>query len=184
MKLTSDQITFIDNYLSNSGVYYTDVRLEMIDHIASAIESQLNQNSCLDFYSCFKDYMVQNKISLLNNLKQYKKQVTWSIFKRFFKTLTGKTGFYSCIIVFLFLVLVYNILKLYEIENWFGYIPLIFYIVVTIIYYHKLNRFKRFIGVERLGILLVIAYNIQNLVNPIFGTLGESNKNVSGLTFL
>ena len=49
MKLTPDQIAFIDNYLSNSGAYYTDVRLEMIDHVALAIESQLNQNNSLDF---------------------------------------------------------------------------------------------------------------------------------------
>lgn len=183
MKLTPDQILFIDNYLCNSGIYYADVRQEMIDHVASAIEAQLNQNDSLDFYSCFKNYMVQNKKELLDSLRQYKKQVTWSIFKRFFKHLFGKTGFYTNLTVFLFLVLAYNILKQYEVDGWFRYVSLVFFILTIIAYYYKLNRFRRCIGVERLGILLAFFYNIQNITNQIFGTLGESNKNVTGFIF-
>ena len=38
MILHREQIIFIDNYLKEKGVKYWDIRLEMIDHIASKME--------------------------------------------------------------------------------------------------------------------------------------------------
>lgn len=40
MKLSKEQITKIDTYLEENGVKYWDVRLEMIDHLASKLEKQ------------------------------------------------------------------------------------------------------------------------------------------------
>ena len=34
MKLTAENIKFIDNYLKNSEVIYYDIRMEMLDHVA------------------------------------------------------------------------------------------------------------------------------------------------------
>ena len=42
MNLSKEELQFIDNYLENSGVIYMDVRLELTDHIASAIEEELD----------------------------------------------------------------------------------------------------------------------------------------------
>jgi len=42
MKLTNDNIKFIDNYLKNSQVEFFDIRMEMVDHISSAINQKLN----------------------------------------------------------------------------------------------------------------------------------------------
>ncbi len=42
--LTPEQIKFIDTYLKNSGVEFLDVRVEMIDHVASAIEEKLEKD--------------------------------------------------------------------------------------------------------------------------------------------
>ena len=41
MKLTKDQIQFIDNYLIKIKVKYWDVRLELLDHIVSAVEAKM-----------------------------------------------------------------------------------------------------------------------------------------------
>jgi hypothetical protein len=41
MKLTAEQIRFIDKNLLDNGVFYEDVKLELIDHIASDIENQM-----------------------------------------------------------------------------------------------------------------------------------------------
>ena len=38
MKLTQEQIEFIDSILLLNGIKYDDVKLEMMDHIASEIE--------------------------------------------------------------------------------------------------------------------------------------------------
>jgi len=56
MKLTKEEIQFIDYYLKNSGIKYWDVRLEMVDHIASKIESF---KGSVDFDTAFEDSLKQ-----------------------------------------------------------------------------------------------------------------------------
>jgi len=41
MKLTKEEIKFIDNYLIKNEVKYWDVRLELLDHIVSAVEDKM-----------------------------------------------------------------------------------------------------------------------------------------------
>ena len=38
MKLSKDQIKYIDDYLKDNGIKYWDIRLELIDHFASKLE--------------------------------------------------------------------------------------------------------------------------------------------------
>jgi uncharacterized protein with PQ loop repeat len=42
MKLTKEEIKFIDNYLIKNEVKFWDVRLELLDHIISAVEDKVN----------------------------------------------------------------------------------------------------------------------------------------------
>ncbi len=42
MELTKQQIQFIDNYLIEQGVKYWDVRIELLDHVASKLEENEN----------------------------------------------------------------------------------------------------------------------------------------------
>lgn len=44
MKLTKENIQFIDNYLIKNEVKYWDIRMEMTDHIASDIEINYNEH--------------------------------------------------------------------------------------------------------------------------------------------
>lgn len=44
MKLTKEQIQYIDNYLIKNEVKYWDVRLELLDYIALAVEDHMNIN--------------------------------------------------------------------------------------------------------------------------------------------
>ena len=71
MKLSKENLVFIDTYLLNSNVVHTDVRLELTDHIASAIEQELTENTTTTFYQVFKQYMVENKKILLGNAKKF-----------------------------------------------------------------------------------------------------------------
>ncbi len=68
MKLTREQIQFIDQYLLKSEVFFVDTRMELTDHIASAVEEKM-QSENLDFYDAFKDYMIVNKKELLKQNK-------------------------------------------------------------------------------------------------------------------
>lgn len=69
MKLRTEQIRFIDTYLQNSEVVYVDIRLEMIDHIATAIEEKMEAEN-VEFYDAFKDYMIRYKNEILKNNKE------------------------------------------------------------------------------------------------------------------
>src|SRR6478735_2572966 len=74
MKLDKEQIHFIDTYLQNSKVVYADVRIEMVDHIATAVEEKMDREQ-LDFYDAFKDFMVLHKTELLE--KSEKNFFSW-----------------------------------------------------------------------------------------------------------
>ena len=44
MKLTKEEIKFIENYLIKNEVKYWDVRLELLDHIVSAVEDKITND--------------------------------------------------------------------------------------------------------------------------------------------
>ncbi|PZP46025.1 MAG: hypothetical protein DI598_12625 [Pseudopedobacter saltans] len=52
-ELTHEQIQKIENYCEQQGVIFYDVKLEIVDHIATIIEQQLIHNSTLTFESIF-----------------------------------------------------------------------------------------------------------------------------------
>lgn len=68
MELTPQQLQFIDRYLKESGVQYDDIRYEMTDHVASAIEGREG-----DFKESFYSYMINHKRELLDSNAAYKK---------------------------------------------------------------------------------------------------------------
>lgn len=52
-KITQEQIKFIDNYLQKSDVIFVDIRDELTDHIASAVEEKMDAEN-LDFMMLLK----------------------------------------------------------------------------------------------------------------------------------
>lgn len=81
--LSPEQIAFIDRYLANQGVKYDDVRRELTDHIASALEWEYPDD--YNFREAFKAYMVVHKRTLLRLAKgpQWWSAVLWQQFGRF-----------------------------------------------------------------------------------------------------
>lgn len=90
--LTKENIQFIDNYLDNSGIVYSDIRLEMVDHIAAGIEEQMNTGDRRGFYAVFKDYMVENKASILKNNQAFIKATDRRIIRTLIKQLLSVKG--------------------------------------------------------------------------------------------
>ncbi|MEO9893583.1 hypothetical protein [Aurantibacter sp.] len=74
MKITTADIQFIDNYLKNTDIQYIDVRMEMLDHIATAIENDMHENN-RSFYVAFKEYMVYNKKQLEKDYERLRKDL-------------------------------------------------------------------------------------------------------------
>lgn len=65
-KLTLQQLQFIDTYLKDSGVQYNDIRYEMTDHVASALENMEG-----DFDTNFKGYIITHKKDLFKTQRKF-----------------------------------------------------------------------------------------------------------------
>lgn len=69
MKLTIEQIQFIDDKLRKAGIHYADVRMEMTDHVASALEETEG-----DFHQNFMVYLARHKYDMNNSYSIYRKK--------------------------------------------------------------------------------------------------------------
>tara|TARA_R110002033_G_scaffold140581_1_gene179353 strand:- start:288 stop:1007 length:720 start_codon:yes stop_codon:yes gene_type:complete len=69
MKLTKQEIQFIDNYLIKNEVKYWDVRLELLDHIVSAVEDKMTNEgvsfneALLDIHRGFGNQFIEFGVS-------------------------------------------------------------------------------------------------------------------------
>lgn len=87
MKLSKKQIVYIDDYLIEYGVKYWDVRIELIDHVASKLED--NQDNILNKTFLIKEFgtnvslnkVVDEKTTLL--IKKYRKLHFKEVFQLF-----------------------------------------------------------------------------------------------------
>lgn len=162
MRLTKENIQFIDQYLENSDVIHVDIRTEMIDHVASEIEVMMNKGDQRDFYFIFKDYMVANKHRLLNNNKSFikvtDKQLVKSITQALLKWPSLLT-FFSCMLLFTSLNMTTDISVL---RSWVGGLPLIGFIIFGVYYFVQLRWFKleRFSALERMGFIYAMGFNM------------------------
>lgn len=166
MKLTKEDIQFIDTYLENSDIVFADIRMEMVDHVASGIEAQFEVGDMRDFYEVFKDYMIENKVRLLKDNKQFLKSADKKILKKLSKELlqplTMLLFVASCV---LFYQLYIN-LSFETFKNYISIIPLLGLIGFLLIYvvYSQSKQLKRFSAVERLAWPFFITYQISVIV--------------------
>lgn len=157
MKLTKENIVFIDNYLQNSGVFYYDIRLEMLDHVATAVEEKMEEES-LDFYEAFKSYMIENKKELMkqNNTEG----LNYAALPKFGKFLLRPFQ----ILIFAFSFLVYYLLfQKFEIREIFlnsVYVVLFLVVVVGCYQWFYIGFYKneQFYAIEQTGGILFLLY--------------------------
>ncbi len=73
MKLTKSEIQFIDNYLIKNEVKFWDVRLELLDHIVSAVEDKMQNEGksfnevLLDVHRSFGNQLIKGSVSKTDN---------------------------------------------------------------------------------------------------------------------
>jgi len=65
MKLTKEQITYIDDYLKHHKVKYWDIRIELLDHIVTTLEDKLDKGISFD------DAMIEVHKSFGNKMTMY-----------------------------------------------------------------------------------------------------------------
>lgn len=83
MQLSPDQIQSLDTYFRNCGIEWYDVRLELIDHFANILETQLEKEPHLDF----KEAIVAiHKSFGINGFKNLLATKTKVVEKQFYKS--------------------------------------------------------------------------------------------------
>lgn len=178
VKLEKEDIQFIENYLENSDIFYADIRMEMTDHVASEIE-QLMESENTTFYETFKDYMVGNKSTLLENNKQFIRGADKSILKRLMLELFKL----PILLVFcLFFFISFKWLSFIEVEDLRHYMalfPMLSIVPFCVVYVIALKRFKlpRFSGIERLAFLYIVFFQLFNFMCSLSGLYVHSKSN-------
>ncbi|WP_435261076.1 hypothetical protein [Tenacibaculum sp. nBUS_03] len=99
MELTKNQIQQVERYLDKKKIYYIDIRVEVLDHIVSEIESTILIEKDFDYSfnkatekwnaffenssSIFLGYCYVKPLLVINKMKKYGKPhaiKTWSVF--------------------------------------------------------------------------------------------------------
>jgi len=169
MKLTQENIKFIDNYLKNSNVEYFDIRMEMLDHISSAVEEKM-QTENLDFYDAFKSYMVLNKKSLM---VQNDKTLSFNFifilpFLKYCLKLQNVLVFIACYLLFYLAIQQFTVLFVARIIVLIIFIGMLAWVFFNFIYF-GFAKSKRFYAIEKNGVIIFVAYYpIQFFQNAIF----------------
>jgi hypothetical protein len=164
MKLSKQEIQFIDQYLQKADVIFVDVRSELTDHIASAVEEKIEAEE-LPFYDAFKAYMVVNKKMLLAssrmNLKNFKNGMI-SFSKTFIKP---QNIIFAIMLLFGFRFV--NQLISLEIMSQGIFFMIFLFVFVQAIYTFFIIK-KRYLYLENSSSVLLVIYYV-NLFSNGFG---------------
>lgn len=168
-KLTKEELQFVENYLVNNKVFFTDIRAELHDHITTAVEEKMQLES-LNFYDAFKDYMVKNKKELMKMNKESALSFNILSSKDFLKFLIKPISLFNLLITFL----AYFILSDYfgisnEIIKYSLIFSIIIMAIIMIAFRYYLNKEEiRLFTIEKNGsIIFIYHYIIYFLLNHI-----------------
>ena len=175
MKLTDSEIKFIDNYLKTSGVEYLDIRYEMTDHVATALEEKEG-----DFYDEFKGYMVLHKKELLESNNKFSRIARNKAFKLLFYNLLSVKGLLITGSLFVLSLLVLNHMSFEKITYVFNLTYFVLILgIVGFRYRHKLlKKEKLWSGTHKLTeVVSFIMYWVMYLGMHIFKAPKQTENN-------
>ncbi len=112
MELTKAQITEVEEYLKAKGVKYWDIRIEMLDHIATNIEQQMELGN--SFEEAKREALKEKgwnqsiKGILFQQLQSVNRKVRGQYFREFAKLFTNLFSLALMLLTTFFLVLLYS----------------------------------------------------------------------------
>jgi len=178
-KLTLDNIQFIETYLKNSGINFVDVRMEMTDHIASSIETEIEKGDHRDFYYIFKDFMAVNKKSLLKSYDKYYRLIDLKILKRIFKKALSLNGILILFTCFFSIMLLQGLMFKEDFYKLIKNLPLAVFTIIAVIYFFAIRRkSEKYSSLERIGSNLMFIYYFSYFLFHRFDNIELINFNV------
>ncbi|WP_113639138.1 hypothetical protein [Nubsella zeaxanthinifaciens] len=91
-QLDKTQIDYIKNYILKKGIRYVDVQMEILDHVASAVEEKMGLNESLTLDQALKEVHQSFGIfgfssledAIVNGMNKKYNSIFWANFKSFF----------------------------------------------------------------------------------------------------
>ena len=167
MKLNQEQIHFIDTYLKNSEIEFIDVRMEMLDHVASEVEAKMEVEN-LDFYNAFKNYMVVHKKEHQKANKKFIKTTDIKVLKEIGAYLIKPR---TLVLLISFFALLKTLAGYFDITSILRVAPIVLLLSLGVFYFFtaRVKKKERYSGLERIGfILILITQMVQIFFNPSF----------------
>lgn len=130
MKLTNEQIAIIDQTLIDKDLIYEDIKLELIDHIATDIENQL-ENQGSNFDAALSKDKWEKALEETSNI--WVNVIGSRIVKEKFSKINTNQYKFSLLAVIVFSVLMTTITKLKPEEYFYNNLHLVFYSVYFLI---------------------------------------------------
>lgn len=167
MKLSKEDIQFIDNYLKNADVIHIDIRVEMLDHVATAIEMEMTSDDSIGFYDVFKNYMLENKKLLLENNQQFLQQTTKKLSNQLIRAFFSLQSFFTSIIIGVIIYFGFQNFNHEHIQNLITYSVAFLIFISGVSYFFAIKAFNydRFSGIERLGFYFIFLVQFINIIN-------------------
>ena len=185
-KLTNDQIQFIDIYLKKSDVIYDDIRQEMVDHVATAIETELSQDEDKEFYDVFKAFMVKHKKELLDSNKKFIKKSALKVAKHMLNVLVSAQGVFTLLITALVVFWMYTFLDVDYFCYTLGFAP--FVVILIAMFGVKVYRVNRkplkFSALHQLGFYGLVFGQINNAIFNPFVLSKNDNLNFGSASII
>jgi hypothetical protein len=175
MKLTKENLQFIDNYLKFNEVFYFDIRIEMLDHVATAVEQKMNEEQ-LEFYDAFKDYMVENKKEIMKSNKS--DGLYFQPIKKFGLFLLKPLSLVLVAISFLFNQFLITYYDSQDISLYFLLVFFLSLVPIVIARYYFLKR-KRFFYIEQNASILFLLQQFGQLFNRSANQSAEASMYIN-----
>lgn len=158
--ITTQNLKFIDNYLKKSEIIYDDIRMELTDHIASAVEQKM-QTENSDFYDAFKSYMISNKKELLKKFsgsgyKSFEPIKSFGLF--LLKPYLILFAFFFYLGVYFFQTKVDIEPFIYEFHHYW-LLSMFYFVIIHLVYFNFIKK-KRFYAIEQSFFVLTIIYYV------------------------
>jgi hypothetical protein len=180
MKLSKNQIEFIDKFLKRNDVEFVDIREEMIDHIASAVEEKMITDNT-DFHDTFVSYVNYNRKELFimnKNIWRFSFSEIKSYLHYFLKPASLSVNLFLLVLFFLFRTNE-NVVLFKDNFPFYFMLSMLILSLSNFVYFTLIKK-KKYFFIEKNYIVLMILYWINLFLLKPF----ENNKTISDVLVL
>ena len=192
MSLSTDQISEIKKFINSRGFTYIEVEMEILDHVASAVEDKLNLNPELSLQKAIHEVHAGFGVFGFATIEEEKQKYFHTILKNeFLKNLKNIVFFKKPLLNLILIATTILFISFLNTDNiyTFSYIPLILpFTVMSGVFLRNYKKFRQWKGkslmlITSASLFYVFLFTSGQFTSTIFRDLAETNTQ-AGAFFL